>query len=90
MDHIKIAKALSELARYKIVKAVSEKGALSCGEIEGLFELSQPTISHHCRILNDSGLVKMKRTGQKSMVSLNKEIFSKYTKRIHRDFKIAN
>ena len=88
MDQIKISKALSEPARYKIIKAVSEQGSLSCGEIEGLFELSQPTISHHCRILNDSGLVSMKRTGQKSMVSLNKDIFSEYTEKIQKDFKI--
>ncbi|NQY66871.1 MAG: helix-turn-helix transcriptional regulator [Flavobacteriales bacterium] len=89
MDHYKIAKALSEPARYKIVKAVSEKGSMSCGDIERLFNLSQPTISHHCRVLNESGLVKMKRSGQKSLVSLNKDVFTKYTKRIHKDFKIA-
>ncbi len=58
-----IFKALGDPTRVSIVNR------LACGEeccvcdLTDTFELSQPTISHHLRILRDAGLVEAERRG---------------------------
>ena len=51
MDLLKISKALADATRFKIMKTLMAKGEISCSELEGHFTLSQPTISHHSKIL---------------------------------------
>jgi ArsR family transcriptional regulator len=56
-------KALSDPTRVSIVNR------LACGEdccvcdLTDAFDLSQPTVSHHLRVLRDAGLVESERRG---------------------------
>ena len=56
-------KALADPTRVAIVNR------LACGEdccvcdLTDAFELSQPTVSHHLRVLRDAGLVEAERRG---------------------------
>ena len=63
-------KALGDKNRLQIVDM------LSCGEKCGChllerFNITQPTLSHHMKILCDSGLVNAKKNGKMIMYSLN-------------------
>jgi ArsR family transcriptional regulator len=56
-------KALADPTRVAIVNQLSAAGEVCvCNLVEG-FNLSQPTISHHLRILREAGLVTSARRG---------------------------
>ncbi len=65
-------RAVADPTRRRILKMLGEKGHCSIGESTGLcardieakIRLSQPTISHHMKILADAGLVTGQRRGQ--------------------------
>ena len=55
-------KALSDPTRVAIVNRLSTAEVCVC-DLTAAFELSQPTISHHLRILRDAGLVEAEGRG---------------------------
>ena len=56
--------AIADPTRRRILLALKEKGGGLCaGDIEQRIKLAQPTVSHHMRILEKSGLVEAKREG---------------------------
>lgn len=69
-DRIRVLKALAHPKRFRMIQEIAAAGELSCGQIGERFPLSQPTISHHLRILNDAGLLVVRRAGQHAFVSL--------------------
>ncbi|MBI5808146.1 MAG: helix-turn-helix transcriptional regulator [Ignavibacteriales bacterium] len=75
---VKIAKALADENRFKIFITISEKGEIACKEITSLFNLTQPTISHHLKVLMESGLIDFRKEGQWSYFFVNKEVLDKY------------
>ncbi len=75
---VKVSKALADENRYKIYKLISEKGEIACKDITAAFPLSQPTISHHLKVLVESGLIKFRKEGQWSYFSINQEILESY------------
>lgn len=54
-----VFKALANAVRLQIVSfvAASAEGQVSAGEIVDRFDLSQPTISHHLRVLREAGVL---------------------------------
>jgi ArsR family transcriptional regulator, arsenate/arsenite/antimonite-responsive transcriptional repressor len=57
-------KAISHPVRLQIVDLLSRYGGQVCVcDIEGHFELSQPTISHHLKILRQAELVESEHRG---------------------------
>lgn len=59
-----IAKALGDPVRLQLVDVLrSHAGEVCVCELVPLFELSQPTVSHHLKVLRDAGLVDSKRRG---------------------------
>lgn len=69
----KIAKALSDKTRVKILKEIASKGSISCGDAEKVVDLSQPTVSHHLKILVDAGLLNTEKDGRHVIMSVNNE-----------------
>ena len=61
-DFIKVMKALSDPNRVKIVKMLQHKTMCVC-EMRAALQVSQPTVSKHLKILEDSGLVSSKKDG---------------------------
>ncbi len=65
-------RAVADPTRRRILRMLGQKGACSIGETTGLcardieakVKLSQPTVSHHMRILAQAGLVTGQRRGQ--------------------------
>jgi ArsR family transcriptional regulator len=75
----KVAKALSDKTRIMILKEIAAKGSISCGDAEKVVDLSQPTVSHHIKILVDAGLLNTEKDGRHVIISVNKkalEVFS--------------
>lgn len=57
-------KALSHPARVQIVELIHERGGEICVcEFAGRLDLSQPTISHHLKILREAGLIASRQEG---------------------------
>jgi ArsR family transcriptional regulator len=56
-------KALADPTRIAIVNQLSAAGEACVCNLTAAFDLSQPTISHHLRILRDAGLVESTRRG---------------------------
>ena len=55
-------KALADPTRVSIVNRLAAGECCVC-DLTAAFELSQPTVSHHLRILRDAGLVEAERRG---------------------------
>ena len=68
-------KALGDENRLMIVEMLSCGELCACTILEA-FSLSQPTLSHHMKILCSSGLVVPRRDGKWTHYSLNREKFS--------------
>jgi ArsR family transcriptional regulator len=75
---VKIAKALADENRFKIFTTISEKGEIACKEITSMFNLTQPTISHHLKVLMESGLIDFRKEGQWSYFFVNKNVLDEY------------
>jgi ArsR family transcriptional regulator len=56
-------KALADPTRVSIVNRLAGVGEVCVCELVADFDLSQPTISHHLKILRDAGLVESRRRG---------------------------
>jgi ArsR family transcriptional regulator len=56
-------RALSDPTRVAIVNRLSGADELCVCDLTAAFDLSQPTISHHLKILRDAGLVESSRRG---------------------------
>jgi ArsR family transcriptional regulator len=59
-----IFRALGDATRLEMVGLLAARGKELCVcELEGHFDLSQPTVSHHLRILREAGIVSAERRG---------------------------
>jgi len=57
-------KALADPTRLQILRVVSAQSGPVCAcDIVDRFDLSQPTISHHLKVLRDAGLLTSRRKG---------------------------
>jgi ArsR family transcriptional regulator len=60
----RIAKALGDPIRLQLVDVLrGHAGKVCVCELVPLFDLSQPTVSHHLKVLRDAGLVDCERRG---------------------------
>ena len=58
------AKALGEPVRVQLIDVLRKHAGKVCVcELVPLFDLSQPTVSHHLKVLRDAGLVGSEREG---------------------------
>ena len=56
-------RALADPTRVAIVNRLSGADELCVCDLTAAFDLSQPTVSHHLKILRDAGLVESSRRG---------------------------
>jgi ArsR family transcriptional regulator len=67
-------KALGDSKRLRMAQEIATAGELSCGQVAERFDLSQPTISHHLRILADAGVLTVREAGQHRFISVNRQV----------------
>jgi DNA-binding transcriptional ArsR family regulator len=63
--------ALSDPARLEIVRRLADGDEPSCGTFD--LGLSKATLSHHFRVLRESGVVLVRPEGRKRLLSLRVE-----------------
>jgi len=68
---VRVMKALADPARFGMVQEIAAAGELSCGQVAERFDLSQPTVSHHLKILTESGILVMRSEGKHHLTSVN-------------------
>src|SRR5690625_2502310 len=69
-EKAKILKVLSDTNRLKIIDILSCGERCACDLLE-FFEFTQPTLSHHMKILLDVNIVNVRKEGQWNYYSLN-------------------
>ncbi len=75
-DIVKMLKALADPNRLTILEMIGNDELCSCKLLENL-DISQPTISHHLRILSESGLIVGRKEAQWIHYSINRENLAK-------------
>ncbi|NGM17439.1 ArsR/SmtB family transcription factor [Xiamenia xianingshaonis] len=74
-DAARLFKALGDENRLRIIEHISRQGeACACKLLDEL-DVSQPTLSHHMKLLCDSGLVNARKDGRWMHYSLDKGRF---------------
>jgi ArsR family transcriptional regulator, arsenate/arsenite/antimonite-responsive transcriptional repressor len=59
-----VGRALSDPIRVQLVDVLRRHAGKVCVcELTPLFDVSQPTVSHHLKVLRDAGLVDVERRG---------------------------
>lgn len=60
----KLAKALGDPIRLQLVDVLRKHAGKVCVcELTPLFDVSQPTVSHHLKVLREAGIVNSERRG---------------------------
>jgi|SRR4051812_30433333 len=68
------AKALSDPIRVEILDLLRQAGGEVCQcELAPLFDVTQPTLSHHLRKLAEAGLIEVERRGRWAYYSLRED-----------------
>jgi DNA-binding transcriptional ArsR family regulator len=60
---VRIFRALGDCTRFRIVRMLVERGEMGCSELHAAFPLSSPCMSHHTRILQECGLIGLRKDG---------------------------
>src|SRR2546421_12061024 len=70
----RLAKALADPVRMQLVDVLRKHAGEVCVcELVPLFDLSQPTVSHHLKILREAGIVGSERRGLWAYYYVNPE-----------------
>jgi ArsR family transcriptional regulator len=70
-DLIRVLRALADPNRFRIVQELAQDGELTCGQVVERFGLSQPTISHHLKVLADAGILVCRAEGKQHFTSVD-------------------
>ncbi len=71
-ENYKVLKALSDVNRMKIINTLTNGEMCACKILED-FNIKQPTLSHHMKVLTECGLVISKKEGKWMHYLLNVE-----------------
>lgn len=64
---------LAEPVRIRILNVISSKGEVCAKDILPEFSVTQPTLSHHMRVLTENDLVTTRKEGRNVYYSVNRE-----------------
>lgn len=73
LNYIKILKALSTEERLEIFKIIRCGEICACNILSRL-KITQPTLSHHMKILSECGLVLIRKDWKWTYYSINEEV----------------
>ncbi len=68
--------ALADPTRRTIIEMLSENGQLSATQIYSHFQMSNPAISQHLKILREAKLVDMEKRAQQRLYQVNPQTVS--------------
>ncbi len=59
-----------------MVQEIAAAGELSCGQVAELFDVSQPTVSHHLNVLIEAGVLSVRIDGKHHYTSVNQPLIA--------------
>ena len=63
MNDVKILQALADPTRFAIVKQLAADGEVCACDFSSCCDVSQPTVSHHLKVLREAGVIASERRG---------------------------
>src|SRR4051794_40622698 len=69
---MEVFEALAQPKRREILRMLSA-GELSAGEVAARFDITQPAISQHLKVLREAGLISERRAGTRRLYSVRPE-----------------
>lgn len=72
-----ICKTLGDVNRLKIILLLTSGELCACKLLEE-FQITQPTLSHHMKILSESHLVNVRKEGKRTYYSLNHPVIKDF------------
>jgi ArsR family transcriptional regulator, arsenate/arsenite/antimonite-responsive transcriptional repressor len=71
-------KALGDPVRLRLLSLIASAGSETCVcDLNDAFDLTQPTISHHLKVLREAGLVTSERRGTWVYYRLHPEVLTR-------------
>ena len=80
-DLVSVFKALADPTRLRIIKLLEKKSMCVC-ELTAVLKIKQSSVSHHLKILKDTGLVDDVRSGQWIDYELAIEKYNEYVPKL--------
>lgn len=77
MDVALICKALSDANRLQIVRLLTDGELCACELLEH-FQITQPTLSHHMKVLAECDLIRNRKEGKNTYYALNCETLTAF------------
>lgn len=68
--------------RFRIYREIAARRELSCRELVEIFPISQPTISHHLKVLSQAGLLAVRKAGSFHLYRARREILEDYLRQL--------
>ena len=81
IDAALICRALSDTNRLQIIELLTHGEQCTCELLEH-FSVTQPTLTHHMKILSECGLLSSRKEGVRTFYALNCETLGKFRKYI--------
>jgi len=69
--YLRLVAALNDPTRIRILKFLSLHGRSCVCELQHSFEMGQPRLSRHLKILKDAGLLSVEREGTKAFYAIS-------------------
>lgn len=80
--------AVHDTQRQMILEIIKNHGEINANGIVEKLSLSQPTVSHHLKILQEAGVLNAKKSGKEMLYSINctciKECCGGFMARFHK------
>jgi ArsR family transcriptional regulator, lead/cadmium/zinc/bismuth-responsive transcriptional repressor len=78
-QRIKIFKALADQTRIEIIRTLYQnQKEMNCGEVGEQCQASKSNASYHFRTLREAGLIKVQKSSQMKLITLDLETFEQY------------
>ena len=79
----RISKALADPQRREILQKLVAR-RMNCSDVHAMFNVSQPTVSHHLKELATAGILDKEKQGQFCFYQVKAEVLSAYVAELQR------
>jgi DNA-binding transcriptional ArsR family regulator len=79
---VRVAKAIGDPMRFRILREIARRAEVSCRELVERIPISQPTISHHVKVLAEAGLVSVRKDRGFHFYSLRRQALDAHLRQL--------
>lgn len=77
-----VLKALADANRIKIIELVRQEGHVCARDVLDELDITQPTLSHHMKVLTSCGIIISEKNGRWRRYRVNEELASKFLEKL--------